>query len=90
MSELPPGLILSFEKDPSWHDRDFIDEGLGEFNAPFLHDPRYSYFGIFVRDQMHRAACAPDWSAIAYAGWLFISLLWVHGDLRRQRHRQRA
>jgi hypothetical protein len=46
---LPPGLRLSFEENPSWDDREFVDEGLGEYNAAFLRDSRYSYFGIFLR-----------------------------------------
>jgi len=29
MSELPSGLTLRLENDPSWEDREFIDEGLG-------------------------------------------------------------
>ena len=49
--KLPPGLRLSFEDNPSWDDREIVDDGLGEYNAPFLDDPRYSYFGIFVRDE---------------------------------------
>ena len=40
--DLPTGLRLSLEQDPSWDDREIIDEGLGAYNAPFLRDPRYS------------------------------------------------
>jgi len=82
MTDLPSGLRLSFEKDPSWEDRDFIDEGLGAYNAPFLRDSRYSYFGIFVRDETDggiRAGLVGN----CYAGWLFINLLWVGAELRR-------
>ena len=84
--ELPPGCRLSFEDEPSAHDEDAIGNGLGEYNAPFLRDNSYDYFGVFVRDE----AQAPDNGAIraglighAYAGWLFIKYLWVHPDLRR-------
>src|SRR3954468_9437707 len=86
MSELPPGLTLSFEKDPSSEDREFIDEGLGAYNAPFLQDSRYSYFGIFVRAEAAEASGGPIRAGLighCYAGWLFITLLWVHADLRR-------
>ena len=86
MSALPPGLALSFEHDPSWTDRDFIDDGLGAYNAPFLRDPRYSYFGIFVRQEAAKAfdgAIRAGLIGNCYAGWLFINLLWVHADLRR-------
>ena len=79
--DLPPGLRLSFENDPSWADRETIDEGLGAYNAPFLADPRYSYFGIFVRDEADtiRAGLIGN----CYAGWLFINLLWIEAGLRR-------
>src|SRR5712664_4261246 len=69
---LPPGLRLSIEKNPSWEDRDLVDNGLGDYNAAFLHDNSYDYFGIFVRGD-----------AGAIRAWLFVNLLWVHADLRR-------
>ncbi|HKD35500.1 MAG TPA: GNAT family N-acetyltransferase [Pirellulales bacterium] len=79
--ELPSELRLSFESNPSWDDREFIDEALGEYNEPFLRDPSYEYFGLFVREQSDaiRAGLVGN----TYAGWLFINLLWVHADLRR-------
>jgi GNAT superfamily N-acetyltransferase len=79
--QLPPGLRLSFEDNPTWDDRDFIDEALGAYNAPFFGGPAYSYFGLFVRaeDRTIRAGLVGN----CYADWLFIALLWVHADLRR-------
>lgn len=79
---LPPGMRLSFEDNPAWQDREFVDDGLGAYNAPFLNNPGYSYFGIFVRDDTDaiRAGLVGN----CYAGWLFINLLWVHADLRRR------
>jgi hypothetical protein len=47
--ELPPRLRLSVENNPSWEDRELIGDGLGAYNAPFLRDPSYAYFRIFVR-----------------------------------------
>ena len=79
--DLPPGLRLSFEQDPSPDDRNFVDEALGAYNAAFLFDNRYSYFGIFVRGEtgeIHAGLIG-----YCYAGWLFVNLLWVHADLRR-------
>jgi GNAT superfamily N-acetyltransferase len=78
---LPPGLRLSFESNPSWDDRDFIDESLGRYNEQFLEDTRWSYFGIFVRaeDRAIRAGVIGN----CYAGWLHINLLWVAAELRR-------
>ena len=80
--DLPPGLRLSFEKDPSWEDREAIDEALGAYNAPFLADSRYSYFGNFVRDEA--GAIRAGLIGHCYAGWLFVALLWVDADLRRK------
>jgi GNAT superfamily N-acetyltransferase len=78
---LPTGCRLSIEENPSWQAREFIDERLGDYNAPFLADHRYDYFGIFVRDDAGelRAGLIGH----LYAGWLFINLLWVHNKLRR-------
>lgn len=78
---LPTGLRLSFEDNPSWTDREAIDEALGAHNAGFLDDPRYSYFGIFVRDAA--GSIRAGLIGHCYAGWLFINLLWVHAELRR-------
>jgi GNAT superfamily N-acetyltransferase len=79
--ELPSGCRLSFEDNPSWDDREVIDEALGAYNAPFLRDPDYSYFGVFVRDAA--GAIRAGLIGNCYAGWLFVNLLWVHVDLRR-------
>jgi GNAT superfamily N-acetyltransferase len=79
--DLPPGLRLSFEDNPSWQDREFIDEALGAYNAPFLPDARYFYFGLFVRDEA--SAIRAGLIGHCYAGWLFIALLWVEAALRR-------
>jgi GNAT superfamily N-acetyltransferase len=79
--DFPTGCRLSIEENPSWQAREFIDERLGDYNAPFLADHRYDYFGIFLRSD------AGDIQAgligHLYAGWLFINLLWVHSELRR-------
>jgi GNAT superfamily N-acetyltransferase len=79
--DLPAGCRLSIEKNPSWTDREFIDEGLGAYNEGFLHDARYDYFGLFVRGSADeiRAGLIGN----LYAGWLFINLLWVDAGLRR-------
>lgn len=78
---LPPGLVLSFEQNPSWEDREFVNNALGDYNEAFLEDKRWSYFGIFVRGAgpTIRAGLVGN----CYAGWLFINLLWVHEELRR-------
>ena len=79
--EPPPGFCSILKTGLAWEDREFIDNSLGEYNAPFLRDPSYAYFGIFVRNEagVIRAGLIGN----AYAGWLFVNLLWVHADLRR-------
>jgi len=79
--DLPQGCRLSIEKNPSWANREFIDERLGDYNAPFLADHRYDYFGIFVRDDA--GAIRAGLIGHLYAGWLFINVLWVDAGLRR-------
>ena len=80
--DLPIGMRLSFEDEPSWEDRDVIDEGLGSHNAPFLENPGYSYFGLFVRDEA--GAIRAGLIGHCYAGWLFVNLLWVEAGLQRR------
>jgi GNAT superfamily N-acetyltransferase len=79
--ELPPGCRLSVEQNPSSADRLTIDEALGDYNAAFLQDNRYDYFGLTVRDESD--AIRAGLIGHLYAGWLFINLLWVHAELRR-------
>ncbi|HVH79078.1 MAG TPA: GNAT family N-acetyltransferase [Stellaceae bacterium] len=79
--DLPSGCLLSIEKDPAWQDREFLEERLGEYNAPFLTDDRYDYFGIFVRDEVGRIQAGLIGNL--YAGWLFITHLWVQAPRRR-------
>jgi GNAT superfamily N-acetyltransferase len=79
--DLPPGLRFSFENNPSREDRNAVDDGLGEHNARFLEDNRYSYFGLFVRDDA--GAIRAGLVGYCYAGWLFINLLWIEDELRR-------
>jgi GNAT superfamily N-acetyltransferase len=79
--DLPSGLRLTFKDNPSWADRKIVDDGLGAYNAPFLADSRYSYFGFFVRDGSDKVRAGLIGNC--YAGWLFINLLWIEDELRR-------
>jgi GNAT superfamily N-acetyltransferase len=79
--DLPSGCRLSIETNPSWQDREFIDERLGAYNAPFLEDHRYDFFGLFVRDDSN--AIRAGLIGNLYARWLFITQLWVESELRR-------
>jgi GNAT superfamily N-acetyltransferase len=79
--ELPSGLRLSFEDRPAAEDDDFLGEALGAYNAPFLRDPSYAYFGLFVRDDA--AKIRAGLIGHVYAGWLFVKYLWVEAEFRR-------
>ena len=79
--DLPSGLRLTFKDNPSWADRKIVDDGLGAYNAPFLADSRYSYFGFFVRDGSDKVRAGLIGNC--YAGWLFINLLWIEDELRQ-------
>ncbi len=80
--DLPAGMQLSFENNPSREDRNTVDDGLGAHNALFLEDNRYSYFGLFVRDD--GGTIRAGLVGYCYAGWLFVNLLWVEDGLRRR------
>jgi hypothetical protein len=69
--DLPPGPRLSFEDQPSWEDREVVDDGLGEYNKAFFRDPTFAYFGIFVRDDA--GAIRAGLIGHVYAGWLFVN-----------------
>jgi GNAT superfamily N-acetyltransferase len=78
---LPSGFRLCIETNPAAGDRHFLDEQLGAYNAAFLADNRFEYFGIFIRDEAD--AIRAGLIGYLYAGWLYIALLWVHDDHRR-------
>ena len=80
--DLPQGLSLSVEDQPSAADREAINDALTEFNRPYLRDPAFGRIGVFVRDEA--GTVMAGLSASFYAGWLFVSDLWVHGKLRRR------
>jgi GNAT superfamily N-acetyltransferase len=79
--DLPRDCRLSVEENPCWPDVEFVDERLGDYNAPFLDNPGYDSFGVLVRDETRtiRAGLIGN----CYGGWLFIKLLWVDRGLRR-------
>ena len=79
--DLPPGCRFSFEDGPSRDDREFIDRALGHYNEAFLRDPSYASFGLFVRAEAGEIRAGLV--GACYAGWLFVNLLWVHAELRR-------
>jgi GNAT superfamily N-acetyltransferase len=78
---LPSGCRLSIEQNPTWEAREFIDEQLGDYNAAFLSDNSYDYFGLFVRGE--NDAIRAGLVGHLYSGWLFINLLWIETALRR-------
>jgi len=78
--ELPPGCRLSLEDRPDAEDCAAINTALGEYNKPFLIDPGFARFAVFVRDET--GAIRGGLDAFAYAGWLFVRTLWIEDALR--------
>src|SRR5512146_2292691 len=77
-----PVLSLSLESSPSPDDVDFVRQGLRSYNLRFAPDDNHQFLYIFLR--------AADGSIMGgllgdtYWGWLYISILWIHEDFRRQ------
>ncbi|MGA8759383.1 MAG: GNAT family N-acetyltransferase [Stellaceae bacterium] len=80
--DLPPGLRLSIESQPSTADVNKIGNALDAYNRQFLGETGYSRMGLFVRDEGGEIFAGLVGST--YAGWLFVADLWVHADLRRR------
>ncbi len=80
--DLPAGLRLSIETQPSTADIDKIGNALDAYNRQFLGETGYSRMGLFVRNEGGEILAGLAGST--YAGWLFVADLWVHADLRRR------
>ncbi len=80
--DLPPGLRLSIESQPSATDIDKIGNALDAYNRQYFGETGYSRMGLFVRDEGGEILAGLVGST--YAGWLFVADLWVHADLRRR------
>lgn len=80
--DLPAGLQLSIETQPSTADIDKIGNALDAYNRQFLGETGYSRMGLFVRDE--GGEIFAGLVGMTYAGWLFVADLWVHADLRRR------
>jgi 8-oxo-dGTP pyrophosphatase MutT (NUDIX family)/GNAT superfamily N-acetyltransferase len=79
---LPPGLRIIFDDEPSAADCGALGTALDAYNRAYLGETRFSQFAFYVRDAEDRIVAGLDGST--YAGWLFVNNLWVHADLRRQ------
>jgi len=79
---LPPSCSISAEDRPSEEDCEIIEKALTEFNKPFLRDPAFAHFAIFVRDDIGGIRAGLD--AYVYAGRMYVHNLWVHDELRRR------
>jgi 8-oxo-dGTP pyrophosphatase MutT (NUDIX family)/GNAT superfamily N-acetyltransferase len=78
--ELPRGLRITIEDTPSIADCEVLDYALDAHNRAYLGETGFSQLALFVRDAGSRIMAGLDGSI--YAGWLFVSSLWVHADLR--------
>ena len=79
--KLPPDCRLTFEAHPDEDDVEVLGLGLDDYNRGFLGDTGYARITLFVRNGAGEVRAGLD--GTAYAKWLFVSLLWVHADLRR-------
>jgi ribosomal protein S18 acetylase RimI-like enzyme len=80
--DLPAGLRLAIEVHPSAADCDRVALNLDRYNREFLGETRFSQIGLFIRDETRELRAGLVGSA--YAGWLYISDLWVAAGLRRR------
>src|SRR5271155_827404 len=80
--DLPQGLRVSFEDQPSAEDCDAIGYALDAYNREFLGETGYSRMGVFVRNE--RGEIMAGLVGSTYAGWLYVADLWVHAELRRR------
>ncbi|MGH7093748.1 MAG: GNAT family N-acetyltransferase [Stellaceae bacterium] len=79
---LPPGCRLTAETQPSGDDVETLGLNLDDYNRGFLGETGYARLALFVRGTDDTIRAGLD-SAV-YANWLYVALLWVHADLRRQ------
>jgi len=79
---LPPGCRLSTETHPLGDDVETLGLNLDDYNRGFLGETGYARLALFVRDADDTIRAGLD-SAV-YAKWLYVTLLWVHADLRRR------
>jgi ribosomal protein S18 acetylase RimI-like enzyme len=80
--DLPAGLRLAIEDNPSAADCDRIAVNLDRYNREFFGETGFSQIGLFIRDETGEIRAGLVGST--YAGWLYVSDLWVAGSLRRR------
>ena len=80
--DLPPGMRLSIETQPSAADCLTVGMALDAYNRQFFGETGYSQTGLLVRNEAGEIMAALVGST--YAGWLFVAMLWVHAELRRR------
>lgn len=80
--DLPPGLRLTTEGQPSAEDWERLGIALDAYNRKFLGATDFSRMGFFVRAE--GGEIRAGLVGTTYVGWLFVAELWVHADLRRR------
>lgn len=79
--DLPRGLRLTIEDQPSAADWERLGIALDHYNREYLGETGFSRMGFFVRNEGGEIMAGLVGST--YAGWLFVAELWVHAELRR-------
>jgi len=77
---LPRGCRLTAEAHPDESDVEALGLGLDDYNRSIFGDTGYARIALFVRNGAGEIRAGLD--GMAYTGWLFVKLLWVHADLR--------
>lgn len=80
--DLPRGLRLTIEDQPSAADWERLGVALDRYNRDYLGETGFSRMGFFVRNEGGEVMAGLVGST--YAGWLFVAELWVHAELRRR------
>jgi ribosomal protein S18 acetylase RimI-like enzyme len=76
------GLRIDVRSDPAQEEKDFIFNGLAEFNESQVGDARFREFGIFASNESGAIVAG----LLGFTLWngCFISALWVAETLRRK------
>ena len=84
MSTSSPFYHLSLEEQPSSEDIRTVQEGLYAFNRRYVPDDDHRPLTLFLRGPDH--TLVGGLLGATYWGWLRLSILWLHEDVRGQGH----
>jgi GNAT superfamily N-acetyltransferase len=77
---MEPKLAIQVEEQSRKADIDFLDAGLREYNLNYAPDDGHRPLAVFLRDA--EGQILGGLHGATYWGWLYISIFWIHADLR--------